>query len=103
MKFEEIYENVLNGVGLASVGADVPLSHDEEDVPDQYDNAGPDDEIVIAPELSEKDAADEIITHAKKLRKKVGSDSYYRIRKIIKLAEKVKGVDPVDTTIVASV
>ncbi len=87
--FDTTFESILGDLALKPVGALTVTSAPEEDC---IDCGG--EEEKIAEDISEYEIAENIIRHAKALRKKVGEESYYRIRAILDNANQLKELHP---------
>lgn len=90
--FNTLVENILSDLEAAAtltpVGQLTVATDDDEDC---FECDGQEE---IAEEISETEIAQKIIQKAKKLRKKIGEDSYHYIRTIIDLAEKLLEMHP---------
>jgi hypothetical protein len=87
--FNITFESILGDLALKPVGALTVTSAPEEEC---VDCGGEQEEI--AEDISEYEIAENIIRHAKALRKKVGEESYYRIRAILDNANQLKELHP---------
>ena len=92
-KFNTFVEFVLSsGISMPEAADDFEVVSLDMDEPSENEA-----DIVISAGISEGEIADDIIKEVKKLRKKVGDDSYYRASKILKLAVKLKEMHPTKT------
>jgi hypothetical protein len=85
-KVNSVYESILSSIDTPSLVPVGPITVSTEPIDNEVE--------VIDDEISETEIAQKIIAKAKKLRKKIGDESYHYIRAIIDLAEKLLDMHP---------
>jgi hypothetical protein len=90
---ETLYENIINpnvdptytnNMYAGKPNSPAPVEAEKEEEP----------QIDLSEFKTEAQIADDIIKEIKVLRRKIGSESYYRASKILRLAEKLKAMHP---------
>lgn len=90
-KVNSIYESILSSMSSPSLVPVGPITISSEPVECDGEDCNVEE---LDDNMSETEIANKIITKAKKLRKKIGEDSYHYIRSIIDLAEKLLELYP---------
>lgn len=85
-KVNSVYESILSSIETPSLVPVGPITVSSEPIDGEVE--------VIDDAISETEIATKIITKAKKLRKKIGDESYHYVRAIIDLAEKLLEMHP---------
>jgi hypothetical protein len=90
--FDTLYENILSDLASSATLTPVGPITVSTEPSDCEGDCG--EQETIEDEITETEIANKIIEKAKKLRKKIGEDSYHYIRSIIELAEKLLEMHP---------